>query len=96
MLVGDSYYVASSKTERRNYEQFEQKVKVASSSLKKSRTRPQNNFNDNINLQDYVKTLSKEEKANLLRDLAKEVEPEQVEEPPVVEEDKMGRLAEKL
>jgi hypothetical protein len=49
-------------------------------------------------LQEYVKTLSKEEKASLMRDLAKEIEPECVEKEEVAEEqeDKMGRLMEKL
>ncbi len=44
VLVGDSFYLASTKTERRNYEQFEQKVKVGNNGLKKSRTKPQSHF----------------------------------------------------
>lgn len=71
-------------------------MKVGNAGLKKSRTKPQSHFGENINLQEYVKTLSKEEKASLLRDLAKEVEPEPQEEAVVHQEDKMSRLMEKL
>jgi hypothetical protein len=58
-LLGDQFYVAASKTERKTYHLYEEKIKASPPTTSTTPVHTANNSNENLDLREYVKSLSK-------------------------------------
>ena len=73
ILVGDQFYVASSKTERKTFSLYEEKAKafVPTNISKKMNTTKESM--DHLNPREYVSSLTKLEKKELLQEIERDL-----------------------